>query len=134
MSDSKTEVKLKLKKSIIGYNNKPIKNTDDIISIARQYPTLSKLELIEKCPDITFGDVLPVILLEIQSTNPSERLKLFRWASKIEDKISTDKAELVLDLNQVTELYDFINKSTTTKTNIHVPIIIEFERLKEELS
>lgn len=134
LDGSKTEVKLKLKNPIIGYDKKPTKNTDNIISFARQYPQFSKLQLIEKCPNMTFGDMLPIILLEIESTDPRERLKLFRWATKIEDKMITDKAELVLDLNQVTELYDFINKSTRTAINIHIPIILEFERLKEELS
>ncbi len=46
----------------------------------------------------------------------------------------TAKGELVLDLNQVTELYDFLIKSQYPQINIIAPILIEFERLKDELT
>lgn len=134
LKDSKTEVKLKLKKLVIGFDDKSIKNTDDITSLAKQYPQLSASELLGKCSNTTFGDVLPILLLEIQTTDTREKLKLYRWATKINTKMLTDKAELILDLNQVTELFNFINKATTIPTNTFAPIFTEFERLKEELT
>lgn len=134
MNNSKTEVKLKLKNPIISFNGKPIKNNINIQKHKLANPALSPTELLEKCDNLLIGVILPVILLEISTQDAKEKLKLFRWASKIEDKMITDKGELVLDLNQVTELYDFLLKSQTTAINVIAPILIEFERLKEELS
>lgn len=134
MNDSKTEVKLKLKNPIIGSRGKPLKDNTDIAKLKLVNPTLSGTELVEKCDDLLMGVMLPEILLQISTQDAKEKLKLFRWATKIEDKMITDKAELVLDLNQVTELYDFLSKSQTVGINVIAPILIEFERLKEELS
>lgn len=127
------EVKLELKKPLINYNKKPVKNTDTITEIQKQYPTLSQKELIDKCPDMTFGTILPKMLLDVPSEDPVEKLKLFRWASKIEDKMITNKGEMVVDLNQVTELFDFIGKVQTFKIVVISPILIYLDELKEQL-
>lgn len=127
-----TEVKLQLKKTIINYNKKPIKKVDNISELKQQYPTLSQVQLLDKCPNVTFGDVLPNLLLQVPSQDPMEKLKLFRWASKIEDKIITAKGELTLDLNQVTELYDYIGKVPTAPITTIAPILIYLEELKEK--
>lgn len=128
-----TEVKLELKKPLINYDKKPVKNTDSIREIQQKYPKLSQTELIEKCPDMTFGAILPNLLLQVPSQDPVEKLKLFRWASKITDKMITDKGELSLDINQVTELYDFLGKVQTASIVVISPILIRLEELKEEL-
>ena len=83
---------------------------NDIRVIKNQNPSLTDEQLIKKCPNATFGNVLPPLLVQVPSQDPVEKLKLFRWASKISDKMITDKAELSLDINQITELYDFITK------------------------
>jgi len=134
LNDSKTEVKLKLKKPIISFNGNPLKDNTNIQKHRLANPTLSPNELLEKCDNLLMGVMLPDILLQIPTQDSKEKLKLFRWATKIEDKMITDKGELVLDLNQVTELYDFLSKSQTVVINVIAPILIEFERLKEELS
>jgi len=134
LSNNKTEVKLKLKNPIIGHKGTPVKNIDNIQKIAQENPKLTSAEIMEKCDDMLFGDMLPVILLHVPMDNTEKKFKLFRWASKIEDKMVTAKSELILDLNQITELYDFVSKSTGTETNVLIPILIEFERLKEELT
>lgn len=129
-----SEVKLELKKPLINYDKKPVKNTDNIREIQKQNPTLSQDQLLEKCPNMTFGNSLPLLLLQVPSQDPVEKLKLFRWASKIEDKMITEKKELTLDINQVTELYDFMGKIQTVNIVTISPILIYLEELKEELS
>jgi len=129
---SVAEVKLELKKPLINYDKKPVKNTDDIAEIKKQNPTLSQEQLIDKCPNMTFGKILPHLLLQVPSQDPVEKLKLFRWASKIEDKMITDK-EMTLDLNQVTELFDFIGKVQSANIVIISPILIYLDELKEKL-
>ena len=82
-----TEVKLELKKPLINYDKKPVKNTDNFAEIQKQNPGLSQKQLIEKCPTLTFGTVLPNLLLQVPTQDSVEKLKLFRWATKIEDKM-----------------------------------------------
>ncbi len=128
-----SEIKLELKKPLINYNKKPVKSTDSIREIQQQNPTLSQDQLIAKCPDMTFGNSLPTLLLQVPTQDPVEKLKLFRLASKIEDKMITEKAELILDITQITELYDFIGKIQTAKIVVISPILIYLEELKEKL-
>jgi len=128
-----TEVKLELKKQLLNYNRKPIKNTDTLREIQQQNSTLTQEQILEKCPDMTFGMVLPQLLLQVPSQESTEKLKLFRWASKIEDKMVTDKGELSLDLNQIIELYDFIARVQTAGIVVISSILICLEELKEKL-
>lgn len=128
-----SEVKLELSKPLINYDKKPVKDLDNIIEIQRQNPTLSKHQLLEKCPIMTFGKSLPSLLLQVPTNNSVEKLKLFRWASKIEDKMITEKKELTLDINQVTELYGFIEKVQDANIVSIVPVLIYLEELKEKL-
>jgi len=128
-----TEVKLELKKPLINYDKKSIKNIDNILTIQKQNPTLEREQLIKKCPDMTFGSILPNLLLRVPSEDPVEKLKLFRWASKIQDKMITDKGELSLDINQITELYDFVGKVQDFGIITIAPILIYLEELKEKL-
>lgn len=130
---SAAEVKLELKKPLINYDKKPVKNTDDISDIQKQNPTLSQKQLIDKCPNMTFGKILPHLLLQVPSQDPVEKLKLFRWASKIEDKMITNKGQMTVDLNQVTELFDFIGKVQSANIVIISPILIYLDELKEQL-
>jgi len=127
------EVKLELKNPIINYNKKPVKNTDSIRELQKQNPTLTQEQLIDKCPDMTFGNILPTLLLQVPSQDPVEKLKLFRWASKIEDKMITGKGELILDISQITELYDFVGKVQTANIVTISPILIYLDELKEKL-
>lgn len=117
----------------MNYNRKPVKNTDNIREIQKQNPTLSTDQLLAKCPNMTFGNSLSSLLLQVPTQDPVEKLKLFRWASKIEDKMTTDKKELSLDINQVTELYDFICKVQNVNIVTIAPILIYLEELKEKL-
>lgn len=128
-----TEVKLELKKSLINYNKKPVKSMDNFRELQQKYPTLSQEQLVEKCPDMTFGSALSNLLLQVPSQDSVEKLKLFRWASKIEDKMITDKGELSLDINQITELFDFLGKVHTANIIVISPILIYLEELKEKL-
>ena len=128
-----TEVKLQLKKPILSYNKKPIKNVDNINIIKQQNPTLSQIQLLEKCPDVTYGYALSNLLIQVPSQDPIEKLKLFRWASKIEDKMITEKGELSLDLNQIIELYDYIGKVQNVPITTIAPVLILLEELKDKL-
>ncbi len=130
---STTEVKLLLKESVISYDGKPIKDSSNYQKLAKDNPGLSQEEIIEKCPDVFFGKALIQLLLTVPTEDNVEKLKLFRWASKIEDKLLTDKAELTLDLNQVIELFDFISKVQGVPIISIAPILIKFDDLKNQL-
>jgi len=106
---------------------------DNFRELQQKYPTLSQEQLVEKCPDMTFGSALSNLLLQVPSQDSVEKLKLFRWASKIEDKMITDKGELSLDINQITELFDFLGKVHTANIIVISPILIYLEELKEKL-
>jgi len=127
------DVKLELKKPLLNYDGKPIKSTDDISEIQKQNPTLSQKQLIDKCPNMIFGNILPHLLLQVPSHDPVEKLKLFRWASKINDKMITNKGEMTVDLNQVTELFDFVGKVQQVGISVISPILIYLDELKEQL-
>ncbi len=128
-----SEVKLELKKSLINYNDKPLKDTKNLEDVIKKYPELSKEQLLLKCPDLSIGEILPVILLQIQSKDPVEKLKLFRLASKIQDKLITDKSELTLDITQINELYDFVGKADGFSISVIASILIMLEDLKDKL-
>jgi len=128
-----TEVKLLLKKPLINYNKKPVKDLSVFTDVQKKFPKLSQKELVEKCPDLTFGAILPGLLLQVPSTDATEKLKLFRWASKIEDKLITAKGELVLDLNQINELYDYLSKMPSLEIVTLAPILICLDDLKDKL-
>ena len=128
------EVKLELNKSLINYNGKPIKDTKNLEETAKNNPTLTQQQIVSKCPDLTIGKILPVMLLQIQSKDPVEKLKLFRLASKIEDKLITDKSELTLDITQINELYEFVGKVDGFSISVIASILIILEGLKEKLN
>lgn len=132
--DKTTEVKLQLKKQIIGHDGKPVKDDAELKSIMIKNPQLSLYECLSRCSDITIGKVLPNMLLTIPTQDATEKLKLFRWAEKIQDKMITNKGEITLDLIQVTELYEFVLKSQGTSINVFVPVTEELKKLKEKLS
>lgn len=129
-----TEVKLKLKDPLLSFQGKPLKNTDNINNLLLQNPTLSKQNLLEKCPDILVGEIIPEMLFSIETKDTKEKLKIFRWATKIQDKIITNKGELELDLNQVTELFDFFSKSHSHKISVIGPVLEIFEGMKKDLT
>jgi len=128
-----TEVKLELKKPLINYDKTPVKNMDNISEIQKRNPTLSQKQLIDKCPNMTFGKILPHLLLQVPSKDPVEKLKLFRWAAKIEDKMITDKGEMAVDLNQVTELFDLVGQVQSANIVVISPVLIYLDELKEQL-
>ena len=82
---------------------------------------------------MTMGSVLPRVLLQVPTEDPVEKLKLFRWASKINDKMITNKGEMTVDLNQVTELFDFVGKVQQVGISVISPILIYLDELKEQL-
>ena len=86
---NQTEVKLELKAPIISYDGKPIKDSSDLGRLAQENPGISQDKLIDKCPDVPFGKALVQFLLQVPTTDNIEKLKLFRWAVKIEDKMIT---------------------------------------------
>ena len=131
--DNSAEVKLQLKKQIIGHDGKPVKDDSELKSIMTRNPQLSINECLMRCSDITIGRVLPNMLLTILTQDATEKLKLFRWAEKIQDKMITNKGEMSLDLIQVTELYEFVLKSQGTSINVFVPVTEELKKLKEKL-
>ncbi len=130
---TQTEVKLQLKKPLINYNKKPVKDLSTFNDIQKKHPTLMQKELVDKCPNLTFGKILPGLLLQVPSTDAQEKLKLFRWASKIEDKLITEKGELTLDLNQINELYGYLSKIQQIDIVTLAPILIKLDELKDKL-
>jgi len=128
-----TEVKLLLKDPVISYDGKPIKDSSNYQTLAQDNPGLSADSLIEKCSNVPVGKALIQLLLSVQTEDNIEKLKLFRWASKIEDKLITDKGELTLDLNQVTELFDFVDKVKNVPIISIAPLLIILDNLKNQL-
>lgn len=128
-----SDVTLNLKMSLINYDGKKVKDLENVIAMKQRYPTLAPDQLIDKCPNLTFGKILPTILLQFPAKDAAEKLKLFRWASKIQDKLTTNKGHLVLDENQLAELNNFVENSTFGNIVTIAPILIHFEELKNEL-
>ena len=127
------EVKLSLKDPIISYDGKPIKDSSNFATIAKDNPGLSEADLVEKCPNVQLGKALIQFLLTVPSEDNVEKLKLFRWASKMEDKLVSDKAELTLDLNQVTELLNFVNRVKSVPIISIAPVLIILDNIKNQL-
>lgn len=132
-TNKESEAKLLLKSPLINYNKKPIKDNSNLQELIKQNPGIFHADLIEKCPDATIGEALIQLLLTVPTSDNVERLKLFRWASKIEDKMVTNKGELVLDLNQVTELFGFVSKVQSANIITIAPVLIQLEDLKNKL-
>lgn len=128
-----TDVKLQLKKTLINFNKKPVKDFATLADVKKKYPTLSQDQLMKKCPNLTFGKILPRLLLQVPTQDVQEKLKLFRWASKIEDKLVTEKGELTLDLNQINELYGYLSKIQQVEIVTLAPILIKLDELKDNL-
>ena len=134
MTSSSTEVKLHLKKPILNYDGVPLKDQDDFVQIKRKNPGMSREQALKKSKNILLGSYLPSILLSTPTKDPVERMKLFRWASKIHDKMLTTKGELALDSNQIIELKGYVEKTKMGNTSIIAPILIEFENLLSEIN
>ena len=92
----------------------------------------------QKCPTFTLGDQLASILMEVaaqeETKEATEKLKLFRWASKISSKQETDKGELEIDLKQASDLFEYVSKAKLTHIIIQTPILALLEDIKENLT
>lgn len=130
---SDTEVKLGLKQPILNYDGKPIKDSSNFQKLMQENPGMPQDQVADKLPNVAFGKAFIQLLLQVPTTDNVEKLKIFRWASKIEDKLVTDKAELTLDINQITELFDFISKVQNAPIISIAPILITLEDLKNKL-
>ena len=131
--------KLKLKGDIIGYNGKAIFNSSEFPMLQKKYPKLSPNELIGKCPTFILGDQLASILMQVAgdeeiTKDPTEKLKLFRYASKITSKLETSKGELEIDLKQAEELFNYVGKVKQMNIIIVAPILALLEDIKNSLS
>jgi len=131
-------VKLHLKDPILNYTGKPVIDTSNIISLKEKNPELTDKELLEKCPAVTLGDQLASILMIVASDeevkDAAEKLKLFRWASKISGKQETAKGELEIDLKQATELFDYVSKAKGVSIVVQAPILSILENIQKSLT
>jgi len=138
LSDPQTGFKLKLKDEIIGYNGKPIYNNREIPKLQAKFPKLTPDELLEKCPTFTLGDQLASILMEVagqeETKEATEKLKLFRWASKISSKQEIAKGELEIDLTQAADLFNYVSKAKLTHIMIQIPILALLDDIRENLT
>ena len=130
---------VKLKENIIGYNGKPIYNSNEFPILQKKYPKLSPDELLTKCSTFILGDQLASILMQVAgdpevTKDATEKLKLFRYASKITDKLETNKGELDLDLKQAEELFTYVGKVKEMNIIIIAPILALLEDIKISLS
>ena len=110
MGTNPDEIKLKLKNSIIGFKGKPMKESTNMQKIIQENPGLTELELADKLPDLLFGIALQNLLLNVPLQDTKEQIKVYRWVEKIESKLKSDKGEMLIDLNQITELEDYLSK------------------------
>lgn len=133
MGTNSSEVKLQLKKPIIGFKGKSLKDSTDMQKILQEEPNITPDDLQEKLPDLTFGMAIQNLLLNAPLKDTKEQLKVYRWAEKIELKIKSNKGEMLVDLNQITELEEYISKIKGTPTVQIAPILIYLEKLKDEL-
>jgi len=117
----------------MNFDKKPVKNTDNIMEIKKQNPEFTQEQCLDKCHNMCIGDILPNLILQVPTQDPVEKLKLFRLASKIQDKMITAKSEITLDITQVNELYDFVGKVQNVNIITIAPILIYSEELKEKL-
>ena len=133
-----TGIKLKLKENIIGYNGKPIYNSNEFPILQKKYPKLTPDELLTKCSTFILGDQLASILMQVagdeEVKDPVEKLKLFRWSSKICSKLETSKGELEIDLKQAEELFNYVGKAKQVNIILVAPILALLEGIKESLS
>jgi len=134
MTSNPSEVKVEWKKSIIGFNGLPIKDTTNAQKIARENPTILEDELLKKLSDSTFGTVFQNLLVNTQITNVQDQLKVYRWIEKLELKMTTNKGEMLLDINQLTELEDYIKNSKNTQILLIGPVMKYIEELKDKLN
>lgn len=131
--------KLKLKGNIIGYNGKPIYNSNELPLLKQQYPKLTADKIMEKCSTFHLGDQLASILMQVAgdpeiTTDTVEKLKLFRWASKISSKLETEKGELEIDLKQAEDLFNYVGKVTKMDIILVGPILSLLDDIKTKLS
>lgn len=138
-NQSSSGTKLKLKENIIGYNGKPIYNSNEFPILQKKYPKLTPDKLLEKCSTFILGDQLAAILMQVAgdpevTTEPTEKLKLFRYASKISNKLETDKAELEIDLKQAEELFNYVGKVKGMNIIIVAPILSLLDGIKNNLT
>ena len=134
-----TGFKLKLKKDIIGYNGKPIFNSSEMPDLHNKYPKLTPDQLLEKCSTFILGDQLASILMQVAGNeevtkDPTEKLKLFRYATKIVGKLETDKGELEIDLKQAEELFKYVGKVKQINVLIIAPILGLLDDIISDLS
>jgi len=138
-NQSSSGIKLKLKGNIIGYNGKPIFNSNEFPMLQKKYPKLTPDELLKKCSTFILGDQLASILMQVAgdpevTKDPTEKLKLFRYATKITSKLETDKGELEIDLKQAEELFNYVGKVKEMNIILVAPILALLEDIKDSLS
>lgn len=141
MSDDKVksiESKIMLKNNLTGFDGKTIPNTSELPKFKAKFPKLSQAELVAKCPPFTIGEQLAGMLMQLagseETKEATEKLKLFRWASKIHDKMETDKGELSVDLVQITALFGYISKVKGMSIIVQGPLLVILEDMKESLT
>lgn len=121
----------------MGYDGKPVRKTDDAQSIRLKNPLLSMEQITKKLPLFKFGDELATQLILVSSHEDFDtvaKMKIFRTASKISGKMDTDKAELTVDLIQVNEMMDWLNKLTGYPSTVSIPVLLVLDDAKSELS
>lgn len=138
-NQSSNEIKLKLKQEIIGYNGKPIHNSNEFPDLQKKFPKLAQDQILQKCSTFTLGDQLASILMQVAgdeevTKDPTEKLKLFRWASKISNKMETNKGELEIDLKQAEELFNYVGKVKQITVILVAPILAILEDIKKSLT
>jgi len=138
-NQSSSGIKLKLKENIIGYNGKPIYNSNEFPMLQKKYPKLTPDQLLKKCTTFTLGDQLASILMQVAgdpevTTEPTEKLKLFRYATKISSKLETAKGELEIDLKQAEELFNYVGKVKKMDVILVAPILSLLDGIKDGLT
>jgi hypothetical protein len=133
MGTNPDEVKLELKKPITGIHGIPYKDSTDMRKIMQDSPNLTSEEVQKRLPDLTFGIAIQNLLLNSPSNDAKEQVKVYRWVEKIESKMTTSKGEMLIDLNQLTELQEYIMKVKGVPTMQIAPIAIYLERLTDRL-
>lgn len=134
MTSNPLEVKVQLKNPIIGFNGKPIKDTSNVRTIARKNPNITEDELYAKLPNSTYGMIFQNLLTQTEITDVPTQLKVYRWVEKIESKMTSNKGEMLLDIGQILELEEFIQKCKNPQILIIGPVMKYIEELKEKLN
>lgn len=134
---SNTEIILKLKGPLLNYKNEPFKDYDKLNLTQQQLLQGVSKDLQESAPPSKLGDMISkMMMVHIKPSNGMEAVKLQRWATRINNKMITDKGEMHLDEGQLKELTEIFTKNPISVENSSIlgALVYHLEQKQNELT